>query len=102
MHWYIFGNKKKYGIFLVVSKNLVYFWQLIFDLVDFLGLGYGQEYGFGHTGTRPVLPYYGYSGKMETSHTVARILQGCLVSHVFSVFSLSSVVVISLLSVIYS
>jgi len=39
----------------------------------FLVLGNGQEYGFGYTGTRPVLPYYGYSGKMEKSHTVARI-----------------------------
>jgi len=25
---------------------------------------YGQEYVFGHTGTRPALPHYRYTGKM--------------------------------------
>ena len=40
----------------------------------FLVFGYGQQYGYGHTGIRLVLPYHGYTGRRKKSHTVARML----------------------------
>ena len=39
-----------------------------------LVFGFGQQYGYGHTGIRLVLPYHGYTGRRKKSHTVARML----------------------------
>jgi len=39
----------------------------------YIVFGYGQQYGYGHTGIRLVLPYHGYTGRRKKSHTVARM-----------------------------